>query len=348
MAEAALYTDTQIVGELEVGPLKFINTIAHRHDQVELRPAIVLRLSGYWPEYNRTSIDTTSDDHYHGGDQFDEIAALASLILGIRLQAGPITRDFGLRRDPLGTPINLSGIKAMPTLFPSHQGPMVPRLNAPVNLTSLSLMGALASLSPEAATAVVKAARNYQTALWFADSHPEMAWLFLVSSIETAAQYWAKQNFVGDGPFLPDAVADILREHNCPESVDGQISKYLRETTRSTQKFVQFLITNLPDPPEDRPEPGVLRVEFKPAALEKDFRYIYRCRSRSLHTGVPFPKAMCMPRHRHLIEERILALSMSAQGATWNFRKYKPIAFHLFEHIARGSLLRWFEVLARE
>lgn len=185
MVEAALYTDTRVVGEHELGPLKFINTMAHGHHRVELRPAIVLRFSCCWPAYGFKPVTDTTDSHYHAGDYFDEAAALASLILGIRLQAGPITRDFRLPGDPLGTPINPSGMKATPTLYPSHQDPMVPRLNELVNLANLDMMEKLPLLTPEAASVLVKAARTYQTALWFADSHPEMAWLFLVSAIDT-------------------------------------------------------------------------------------------------------------------------------------------------------------------
>ncbi len=345
IVEAALHTDTRVIGEHQLGPLKFINTVAHDHRRIEVRPAIVLRFSYYLPTHGFKPATDTSDNHYHAGDHFDEAAALASLILGIRLQAGPITRDFGLRGDPLGTPINVSGMKAMPTLYPSHNAPMVPRLNKSANLADLSVLEKLPLLPPEAASVLVKAARAYQTALWFADSHPEMAWLFLVSAIETAASLWAKTYLDDDGSFLPDAVSEILRKHNCPDSVDEPMSAYLRDTTRSTRKFVAFLLRFLPEPPIDRPESGSLRVNFDAGDLEKDFKFVYKCRSRALHTGVPFPKAMCLPRNPQLKDERIFALGMSSSGATWDFRKYKPLLFHLFEHIARGALLRWYNSL---
>jgi hypothetical protein len=345
MVEAVLYTDTRIFGELELGPLKFINTIAHSHHGQELRPAIVLRFSCHWPAQGYKPVTGTSDNHYHAGDHFDEAAALASLILGIRLQAGPITRDFRVRGDPLGTPINLSDMKAMPTLYPSRRNPMVPRLNEPANLVDLEIMAKLPRLTREAASVLVKAARTYQTALWFADSHPEMAWLFLVSAIETAAGSWAKKHFVEDESFLPDAVSEILRKHNCPESVDGPISEYLKESTKSTRKFIAFLLRFLPDPPKDRPESGSLHVNFDVGELKKDFLFIYRCRSRALHTGVPFPMAVCLPPNPQLKEERIFSIGMSSNGATWDFKKYQPLLFHFFEHITRGALLRWYDSL---
>ena len=348
MVEATFYTDTHIVGEFETGPLKFINTIAHDHRRIDLRPAIVLRFSGYWPAHGYRPVTDTRDDHYHGGDHFDEIAALTSLVLGIRLQAGPVTRDFGLRGDPLGTPIMLSNMKALPTLYPSHQNPMVPRFGEPVNLANLSVIDKLPTLSDDEASTVIKAARTYQSALWFADSHPEMSWLFLVSAIESAAGHWAKKHFVDGGPFVPEAVIQILRGHNCPESVDEPISGYLSETTKSTKKFVAFLTEFLPQPPSERPESGNLQVDFNSGELRKDFQFIYKCRSRALHAGVPFPMPMCMPRNPHLKDERNFALGMSGRGATWSFKKYRPLHFHIFEHITRGALLRWLDSLQTE
>jgi hypothetical protein len=347
MVEAALYTDTWVVDEYEAGPLKFINTVPAPFQRIELRPAIVLRLSGHWPADGPKPVVDTSDGHYHGGDHFDEVAALTSLVLGIRIQAGPVTRDFGLRGDPLGTPIMQTVTKAIPTLYPysSYQHPMVPRLNEQVNLTKLSTIEKLPLLSRDAATVVIKAARTYQTALWFADSHPELSWLFLVSAIESAAGYWAKEHFAEDGPFLPEAVTEILRKHDCPASVDEPLSNYLQDTTKSTRKFIEFLMNFLPDPPADRPREQIFRVDFSSGELRKDFQFIYRCRSRALHTGVPFPLPMCSPRNPRLKDERNFALGMSGRGATWSFRKYKPLHFHLFEHIARGALLRWLESL---
>jgi hypothetical protein len=341
MFEAPLYTDTRIVGEYETGPLKFINTIAPDPRGMDLRPAIVVRLSSHWPAYSPIPMEDTNDEHYHGGDHIDEIAALAALVMGIRVQAGPIMREFGLRGDPLGTPIMLSGMKTIPALYPSNQSPMVPRLAEPANLTELVLIERLPMMSPETASVLIKSARTYQTALWFADSHPEMAWLFLVSAIESAATHWAKKNLVDDNPFLPDSVAKILREHSCPESVDEPISSYLRETTKSTRKFIAFLMEFLPAPPTERPESQNLRIDFTSGELRKDFQFVYKCRSRALHTGVPFPRPMCSPRREQLKEERNFSLGMSTLGATWSFKKYSPIHFHMFEHIVRGALLRW-------
>ena len=208
MEEAAFYTDTWVLGEYETGPLKFISTMAHGFRQMDLRPAIVVRFSYYRPAYGYAPARDTRDAHYHGGDHFDEVAALTSLVLGIRAQAGPLTREFREPGDPLGSPIMLTAMKAIPALFPSDRNPMVPRLSEQVNLPNLSAIERIPTLPEEAASVVIKAARTYQSALWFADSHPEMSWLFLVSAIESAAGYWAGTtgHFANHELFLPEVV----------------------------------------------------------------------------------------------------------------------------------------------
>lgn len=44
----------------------------------------------------------TDDEHYHSGGVFDEVAALASLVLNARIVAGPVDRTFSPGEDPLG------------------------------------------------------------------------------------------------------------------------------------------------------------------------------------------------------------------------------------------------------
>lgn len=210
IVESAIYTDTWILGGCETGPLKFINTLADPHHQTDLRPGIVLRFSCYWPAHGYVPVVGTKDGHYHGGDQFDEVAALISLVLGIRAQAGPVTREFRTGGDPLGDPIILSSVKPIPTLGQPARNPVLPRIREPADLTKLSILEKIPTLTENEAGAVIKCARSYQSALWFADSNTEMSWLFLVSAIETAAGYWAKKNFKEHDIGLANDVRDIL------------------------------------------------------------------------------------------------------------------------------------------
>jgi hypothetical protein len=98
--EAILFTDTWITGEIPgLGPYAFLNTIAHAGALPGriLRPAVVMRIAHHYEPMNDSAYRSPMENdfnHYHGGDYLDEMAALASLFLGIRLKAGDVNREF--------------------------------------------------------------------------------------------------------------------------------------------------------------------------------------------------------------------------------------------------------------
>ena len=102
--EFPLFTDALVIGEARFGPYAFLNTEDYRDDVV--RAAIVLRYVACDYEAHREprTYDESRENPYHGGYAQDELAALASLILGIRLSAGSVTREFEVKGDPLGKP----------------------------------------------------------------------------------------------------------------------------------------------------------------------------------------------------------------------------------------------------
>lgn len=352
IVEAAIYTDTWLLGEYLTGPLAFLNTLADGHRPDSFRPGIVLRFTCCWPPRSYSGAFETNDDHYHGGNYLDEIAALISVILGIRAQAGPITREFSEGGDPLGRPIMLTSMKAIPVLGTTVRNPIVPRLRQPANLAELRMIERIPTLTDKEAVAVVKAARTYQSALWFADANPETAWLFLVSAIETAASYWSndQENFKDHDDVLASDIHELLDKHNCPASVYLPLANLLRTKNKATRKFLKFLEVFLPGPPPDRERAvhEALRMDYRPALLSKDFNWIYTRRSKALHDSIPFPNPLCVPPTQGINEERAVSLGASALGATWDFRKYKPLMFHTFEHIVRGALQNWIKSLGTQ
>ena len=96
--EFPLFTDARITGETALGPYLFINTVATNPGTA--RPAIVVRYAVHkardYPDMSKTRADL-----YHGGSTEQEIAALASLAMGIRLKAGRSNRRFEPNGDPL-------------------------------------------------------------------------------------------------------------------------------------------------------------------------------------------------------------------------------------------------------
>ncbi len=185
--EYPLFSDADVVGEWRDGPYELIHTIRMGpRSSILRRPVLVLRvrfhIAARVHNYNRTN-----DESYHGGSLEDEIAALASLRLGIRLKAGGEIREDG-------KPVAWSH-KTDPVPPERPERPILPRLQSrqspsEPSLENLAPLAKLPHLSVEDAVALVRAARLYQEAVWIAESVPELSWLMLTSAVETAAQRW--------------------------------------------------------------------------------------------------------------------------------------------------------------
>jgi hypothetical protein len=70
---------------------------------------------------------------------------------------------------------------------------------------------------------------------------------------------------------------------------------------------------------------------------------IYDWRSKALHAGIPFPPLMCQPPFHGGGEapcETVPGLGAHAQGGSWT-RAEMPFGLHLFEHIVRTTIIRW-------
>ncbi len=339
--EFGVFADARIIGQSKFGPYDFLNTLASAVGNGSLTQAIVVRSVCHWPEYGFKPMYKTQDSHYHGGDHPDELAALISLILGIRAQAGSITREFMLHGDPYGSPTTI-GSKPIPILPPLYISPRIPRLRSEYNLDELEPITILPRVNAETASVIVKVARMYQQAVWLVDAQPSMSWLLLVSAIETAANYWALQkHIISDDYTLPEELNEIIAEHSCSSSIVEPLSKYMEKYTKATTKFVKFIQEFLPDPPESRPEAAYC-IEFTKNGLKKGLEKIYDYRSRALHDGISFPYPMCnAPSHYH---EEMPMGATRAQNGIWS-KEDMPMLLHIFEHIVRGSILNWLQSL---
>src|SRR5258707_11942991 len=112
--EFPLYTDAHIIGnDLNFGPYTLFNAVAF--DNQLQQPSIVLRVDFHVSGYVQSEERETDSGRYHGGLIQDEIAALVSLCLGIRLKSGSPTRQFSSEGDPRGRPIS----------WPSSPQPMI-------------------------------------------------------------------------------------------------------------------------------------------------------------------------------------------------------------------------------
>lgn len=347
--EWPLFSDAWFTGELrDLGPYSVLNPVAVAR-KGHARAALVLR--GGLCADDRS--DENSRDAYHGGHHPEELAALLSLCTGVRLKAGGQTRRFKDDGDPLGAPVGFGGQinYALP-----ERGLRLPRtvrtMRNPVKLNEGGIGDRLHRfplLDSKAAGVLVKSARLYQDALWLGEGEPHLAWLFLVSAIEAAADHWRHEGRTVV-EHLTDAkpkLVKMLREAG-GEALVEKVADEIANVTGATLKFTEFILAFDPGPPDGQ---RLIPVDW--AKLRKAVKLVYDWRSKALHGGTPFPAPMCDApiiqgdgpidfdgAGSGAIAERPFGLAAGTGGAMWK-NKETPMLLHVFEHITRGALLSW-------
>lgn len=341
--EAPFFTDSAITGEISVGPYAFLNPGAMSDEPGFFRPAIIFRLETISVDLH-TSLNRTDTDRYHGGTLLDELAALVSILLGMRVQAGPVSRTFRDANDR-GRPIAWFQ-EPWPSRRPIGHSPKLPWMGgsreisntAFANLTDATLLNA------KEASALIKAARGYQEAIWIGEWEPARAWLNLVSAIEALSDF-------GKGRDATDS--EQLKIYNSEmagkliaiggEELLTKLAPHLKSLVGSTKKFCDFINAYLPEPPLQRPPDG-FRISWTPNEIDRMMRSIYRHRSAALHEGTPFPMPMCGAPSISLDWpapcELPQGLSSSSNQGSWLIAD-TPMFLHVFEHIVRHSILKW-------
>lgn len=344
--EYPLFTDAHVVGEILVGlgPYEIINTVPMPHESRLRRPSLILRTYEHI-NTNPPASDRTLDEHYHGGTLPDEITALISLCLGLRLKAGGATRVFGADNDLRGRPIAY-GLGDDPILSIPPERPIVRSALGMHSLEGASLLGSLQSLSVSNAITLVRAARNYQEALWISEATPELSWIMLTSSIETVAGHWRKAKELPVERLRtsrPNLVQLLL--HAGGDDLLQEVAIEIAPYMGATKTFIDFMLHFLPPPPPVRPY-EFAQLLWEQQAMKKTLRQIYDYRSRALHGGHPFPGPMCIApisvNENGTPEEVPIGLSVGMKGAVW-MSKDLPMHLHTFEYIVRNTILNWWQ-----
>ncbi len=348
--EYPLFTDARITGKIiqGYGPYQFLNPIPVDDRPGLVQPAIILRFELHvkFPDPDMTE---TNMDRYHGGSLVDEIAALSSLALGIRLKAGGMTRQFEQESDPRGQPTAWES-KPTPVVLIGSPTLILPTIVGSHSLNDLDSLTVFPKLSPSEAIAVVRAARLYQDALWIVESEPSLSWVMLVSAVETAANHWrtAKDPPLERLKSSKPKLVELL-EATGIEGLSAQVADHIAESLGSTRKFVDFITTFLSPPPLVRPNNEEAQHSWNPKEIRKTMRLIYDYRSKALHDGRPFPAPMCQPPYRDessgALTEKPICLAMSTMGGTWQ-TKDTPMLLYTFEYIVRHALLKWWKSMA--
>jgi hypothetical protein len=184
-------------------------------------------------------------------------------------------------------------------------------------------------LDEESACVLVTSARLYQDALWLAESEPHLAWLFLVSAVETVAHHWRRRNR-NHVERLTDSrpkLVEMLRAEGGDKLV-RKVALEIVDYTGAGLKFADFIMTFDPGPPADR---RIIQLSVAWTPLHEAVRLVYQWRSRALHGGTPFPFPMCdaplihgewwmgFPQEaKGAIAERPLGLAAGTGGAMWD------------------------------
>jgi len=351
ISEYPLYTDANIVGELvdDREPYKFINMGAASQEHGVVHESIILRILWYVTDNKIFGIKTDTST-YHGGWVADEITALGSLKLGIRLKSGDETRVFnGYSRDPLGTPRAM--LTPAPKLMVRGKQLILPGVVKTVNLSVLSELKHLGDIKEEQYVSLVRAARMYQDALWVAESEPALAWIMLISAIEVAASQRSIDEISPANKLknLKPELAKLLIESGGEELLQ-RVAEEITPSLGATSKFIKFCLDFMPDPPEKRPiEWG--QISWSRTNLKKILNKLYGYRSVALHGGTPFPEPMCRAPERlseewGMLEKGSSGLACHTLGASWKSDDL-PINMNTFNYIVNGILNNWWSSLLK-
>lgn len=336
--EAALYSDTDLVGTIvdRARPVDLMSAIPPVGHGVKFSAVARVR----WNVEANVDLSRRDTSSYHGGGAIDEVAALVSLALGVRCRSGGITRRW-LRGspDPLGMPMEFDHRR--PYLSEqADQYPLLPNLPPSGDLADcIALLDSFAVAEGSKATALIRAARLYQHALWVAEDDPNLSWLELISSLEAATlapttDLPPGERLAAAWPSLWAILLDAGEDHA------AAVAAHLADLVKSTARFLEFMDQYSPDPPAQRPS-SAARVDW--SKLSKYLRVIYDYRSKSLHSGLPFPQPMCSAPFKEpegCAMERPFGLSTGMGGTVW-MAKDLPMHLHIFAHITRGALLNW-------
>lgn len=336
------HADRQFTG----GPVRLGPTVLHVviRESETMGPALIFHTGIHallMPELvvdgNLAPADSSA---YHGGTMSDEIAALIALELGVRLRVAGTRLLSGIHGHNLPAPIHL---EVQPLGRPGRADrEVLPHVaQRSTSIDTLTRLQRFPELDAVTAIALVRAAREYASALWWANEDPDQGWLHLVSAAEIAAAHRQQDSA---------PAVDLLREHwpelwkaleGADEATQSNVAKHVAPQMRATRRFVDFITELVPEPPEPRPE----WEELDWKAMREHAKTIYRHRSNSLHGGKPFPMPMReAPRvgEGGVVQEAPWGLTSGSAGAIWE-RRETPMLLSTFEHIVRGVLLKWWD-----
>ena len=348
--EYPLYSDAEFKPQADKfwGPYTLFNTLAGPSPYSTVRALFVLRTDLHLQPSSLVNADqkTTDVARFLGGGPELEIAALCSLAMGIRLKPGGMTRVFNKQPEyahglPLGG--DVEGATRRSGGATTGVLPEVTKFK----VLDVNRVATYPTLTPAQAVALARAAKQYQDGIWVAEGEGNVSWLFLVSAIETAADFWTAGKKFSPAELFRELRPDVaaILENAGGEQLLEKVAVHFASTLGATKKFVSFLLEFLPNPPPLRP-PAHAQVDWSVKAIKGALQKVYHHRSKALHGGLPFPPVMCERPDQDQgwdvpAEKPFRGSYVNAYGV-WG-PEDTPMFLHTFEYIVRGALLKWWD-----
>lgn len=312
-----------IVGEFTYGPYYFtIWEFSNKHEGEERKLCLKIRERAFSND-DQTWKSAQRSGFYHGGGTADELVALASLFLRRRFQLGSIVR-----------------MDDSPRLLSMNQGWIdKPLVAGQSNLAELpEWLKLVEGLDSTYHQRFILAVRLYHRSLLLIEEQPDIAYLSLISAVEVLCQ----ETDIGKIT-LSDLDKQLAKLVNSVENEDlrNKIEQTILKRERFiSRRFVAFILEHIEESfwtEEKRPKHGQIKPEEIPNLLKR----IYEQRSRTLHTGEPFPPSIFSP---PMMEEEIdFSLGMIKGEKRWEPKDFIPHP-HFFErlvnHVFRNFIKR--------
>ena len=360
--EIPLYSDARFTGEVRsgLGPYLLLNTVPDPHEAGTVVPVAMLRVSGHLPDDTDQVVKAfragvPDAGAFTGGTTYDEIASLVSLAHRVRLAVGAPTRWFYKGdTDGRGSPRHSAG--STPTIPEGRQRNVIPELLRTTALTT-DLLSTYPTIEWTSARELARAARSYRQALWVAGADGNLAWLFLVSAAETAANEWSRLR--ADPHLSPAALLYFMRPDYSArlqkaaaeqaEAVLNEVGETQNTVLRAQWKFREFLLTFGRDAPQPRPK--AWPTDWTEKGMKKTLDLVYRYRSEALHASKPFPLPMCESPFPSEDEHGVPAWAEKPGGASYQggglwTADQLPINLYAFHHLVATALHGWWRELA--
>lgn len=159
----------------------------------------------------------------------------------------------------------------------------------------MQFLKAFALLDKKVAENFISAARLYKTALTFIEDEPEIAYLHLIFSIETTANF-AYRSFSPDETKQLETkrtVKELAQEYGLSEAQAKELTlEACKGIPWVKDKFVKFIVENT-DNSIFTEEDSLFKFPLSMGPSKENFveslDEIYRMRSKAGHTGEPFP-----------------------------------------------------------